>query len=216
MPVTQNDSQPIWQNYIDLQNDTKRWLQIPSTDTTRDDDLQDLIDAACYWVQDFLGRPIAPTTFYRRFSGYSGFGGSYIQLPYYPVLSVASVVETWGTSGQHTLTEQSPTDQGGTDTYSLDPLRGLLVRSFAGLIARPWFPGLRNVEVTWTAGYNPIPPTVKLATREYIKCWWAKTQQTSRSFRPQGDYIENEPDPWPGVERSIKAMLQPLVQVGIG
>lgn len=213
----QNDNQPQWQSYIEMV-DVKRWLQIPPTDTTRDLDIQDTVDAACYWVQDYLGRPIAPTTFFRRFSGWQGVNGAYVELPYYPVLQIVSAAEWWGSSGKHTLTEQTPSNQGGSDTYQLQPLTGLLIRTFAGLVQKPWFPGSRNIEVEWVAGFNPTPPTARLATRALIRYWWTSEQEGSRSFRQAG---EAPPDPsaahlWPGVPSKVTTWLEPMTQVGMG
>jgi hypothetical protein len=223
MTAPVNDSTVAWENFIDVANDVKRWLQIPSTDTTRDNDLQDLTDAACWWIQDQLGQPVAPTRFFRRFNGYSGWGGSIIELPYYPVLAdppwSITVVEYWGASGPHTLTQQTPESQGNSDMFTLDPLKGHIIRSYLGLLARPTFPGLKNIEVTWTAGRNPIPPPLKLAAREYVKYWWDNTQQASRGVRLRDGYgdagSDQYYDDWPGVEAKIKVLLRPYMQVGL-
>jgi len=216
------ETSPVWQSYIDLANDAKPYLQIPSTDTTRDAVLQDVIDAACWWAQDTLGRPIPPTTFQRRFSGFSGFGGSHLALPYYPVIVDAThpitVTEYWGASGPHTLTLQTPATQGGSDMFQLDALRGIITRSYLGLLQRPFFPGLGNVEVTWTAGYNPIPRHWIMATKELVKYWWENTQTASRTFQPHNEY-DNAADRyalWPAVPDRIALMFATAAQVGIG
>ena len=146
--------------------------------------------------------------------------GAYVQLPYYPVLSVQSVVEFWGSSGPHTLTEQTPASQGGQDCYQMDYLRGTVIRTFTGLVQRPWFPGSRNIEITWTAGYNPVPMQVKIATMELVKYWWVNTQQVSRSVQIRGgEYDAPEQSSmalWPAVPNRITAMLEVYEQVGIG
>ncbi len=222
MAAPQDEITPQWQSYIDLANDIKPYLQIPATDTTRDGELQDLIDAACAWAQDTLGRPIAPTTFFRRFSGWTGLNGAYISLPYYPVLqtpTAMTVVEYWGSSGPHTLVEQTPAAQGGSDMYTLDALRGQVIRSFMGLVPRPWFPGLRNIEITWSAGFNPVPRHWVMATKELVKYWWVNTQQSSRSFVKDGEgYGQQSADYalWPAVPDRISLMFQTAIQVGIG
>lgn len=215
----QNDSPAVWQNYLDMTNDVKPFLQWPSGSSTQDQLLQSTIDAACDWVQDYLGRPIAPTTFFRRFSGWSGMNGAYLSLPYYPVLDLISVNEWWGTSGEHSLTEQTPANQGGQDVYQLVPLQGLIVRTFTGLVQRPWFPGSRNVEVTWVAGYNPVPPRWRRGTLLLIRYWWTTTQQANRAFRSQQDYPGQEGMQhvaWPAVPDDIAQMFQTGLQVGVG
>ncbi|GAC1530926.1 MAG: hypothetical protein NVS3B1_23650 [Marmoricola sp.] len=218
MPLVPSiETTPAWANYLDLQADVKSWLQFPAGSSTSDPVLQNLLDMACYWVQDYLGKPVAPTTFFRRFSGWTGLNGAYLELPYYPVLSVISVVEYWGTSGAHTLAEQTPANQGTSDMYQMDYLRGQVIRTFRGLVQRPWFPGSRNIEIEWVAGYNPIPPTIKIATLELIKYWWSNTQQASRSIMARVEYEpESGHDLWPAVPQRITALLEPFVQVGIG
>lgn len=292
MSIGQIETQPQWENYVDLTNDVKPYLQFPSSAATTDVILQGVIDMSCTWVQNYLGRPIAPTQFFRRFSGYTGLNGAYINLPYYPVINV-SVVEYWGlnsggvqtdactlsngspivqdpnvvpgyvgatvtgppntpgipggatilsvvpgvsftmsanatAAGSQTLSigtkgyilqEQTPSNQGGpgSQMFQVDRPHGVLIRSFQGLIQRPFFPGLRNVEVTWTAGYNPLPPDIKFATLEMIKYWWANTQQASRNIRlPEGYDEPAGHDLWPAVPNRITALLEPYVQIGMG
>lgn len=213
-----NEATPEWQNYIDVDNDAKRWCQIPANNTERDADLQDLVDAACWWVQDQLGQPVAPTTFFRRFNGYSNWGGSIIELPYYPVLNNPTpvVVEYWGASGAHPLTLQTPEAQGGADMFTMDWIKGYIIRSYLGLLARPSFPGLKNIEVTWVAGYNHTPPPIRMATREYVRYWWTHTQEASHGASIGGYHAPEEQDEgWPAVENRIKAMLRPYMQVGM-
>ena len=215
------ESIPQWVNYLDLDNDIKPYLQIPQADTTRDQTMQDLIDAACWWVQDYLCRPIAPTLIERRYDGWSGYSGAYIELPYAPVLTVNQVVEWWGSNGPQILTQQIPENQaGGAQVYQLDALRGRITRTFAGLVTRPFFPSVGGVEISYVAGFNPVPPTIHWATKELVKYWWTNTQQASRTG-PRGsqDYGGNL-DPhstlWPAVPQRVSEMLTPWVQYGIG
>lgn len=218
----QNEITPHWITFLDYQQDVKPFIQAPPQDTSRDKLIELVTEGVCDWVQQELGRPIAPTRFFKRFSGGSGFNMSHISLPYYPVIDANMVVtETWGTSGQHTLTEQTPTAQGGADTYSLDPLTGIITRSFNGLIARPFFPGLRNVEVTWTAGYNPIPASIRLGCLEAIQWWWDNTQEAPRRIRPAGGGYESPGAGSPEFFGTIlPAMMAPILSnfmsVGIG
>lgn len=212
-----NAQSNIMANYVDLETDVKPWLQIPFTNTTVNTKLQAITDLACQWVQNYIGRPIAPTTYDRRFNGWNGWNGAYVELPYYPVLEIVSVTEYWGVSGPHVLSEQTPTNQ--VDGYQVDYLRGQVIRAFPGLVQRPWFPGSRNVEIVWTAGYNPIPADIKLATLEYIAHWWKNTQQQSGN-RTGGSHMEYDDivqsGMWQGVPHRIEALISPYVQVGVG
>lgn len=211
-----NASSLIWSNYLDLQKDVKPWLQYPTgASPAQDPMLQNVIDMACQWVQNQIGRPVAPTRFDRRFDGGAGWEGAFLQLPYYPVLEILSVTEYWGVSGPHNLTEQTPTNQ--VDGYSVDYLRGELVRVFPGLVRKPWFPGERSIEVVWQAGFNPIPADIKMATLEFIAYWWRNTQQASRNLAHTADYdpVETSSGLWQGVPFRIIDLLEPYFTVGI-
>jgi hypothetical protein len=219
--TVQQEVAPQWQTYLDVHSDVRPWLQLGETpETTVDRKLQLVTDMACQWVQQYLGKPIAPTRFFRRFSGGTGFNGAHIDLPYFPVLEVVEVVEYWGSSGAHHLVEQTPAQQGNSEMFQLDPVRGRLTRTFTGLVQRPWFPGERNIEVTWVAGYNPIPKDVEIATLEFIAHWWRNTQQAARTTAIPAGY---EYDPatagsmlWAGVPDRVKALISSYEQLGIG
>lgn len=218
MPAPTQEVTPQWQTYLDVTQDVAPYLQMDSVKASDAAKLQDITDMACDWVQDYLGRPVAPTTFFRRFNGWSGLNGAYLSLPYYPVLSVNSVVEYWGSSGPHTLTEQTPAAQGGQDVYQVDYLRGVVIRTFLGLVQRPWFPGSRNIEVTWVAGYDPIPKKIKIATLEMAAYWWRNTQEAPKWFaNPQAGYDTPGPNSlWPAIPNRVTSLLEPYQQVGIG
>lgn len=215
---------PDWQDYLSVTDDVLPWLQMTSQNiqpggSALETNLKLLTSAACWWAQDEYGRPIAPTEFTRRFDGWSGWNGAYLELPYYPVLDISSVVEYWGASGSHTLTESTPTNQ--VDGYQIERLTGRLTRVFPGNIQKPWFPGSRNVEVSWTAGFNPVPPQIRLGTLELIAEWWRNTQQQD-AIRAPGITGPNEYDPadarepFGGVPPRIRSMFNTLSQVGIG
>ena len=155
----------------------------------------------------------------RRFNGYTGWNGAYIELPYYPILEITSVTEYWGVSGPHVLVEQTPTSQSSQDSFQCDYLHGILIRTFPGLVQRPWFPGSRNIEVTWTAGYNPIPADIRLASLEYIKFWWVNTQQQSgnRPGNLAGEYdASGPPGLYGGVPHILEDVFDSYIQVGMG
>jgi hypothetical protein len=103
--------------------------------------------------------------------------------------------------------------------YTVDPLRGYIVRSFQGLVPRPLFPGLRNIEVVWTAGYDPLPPPVRDAALKQIAHEWRKEQQASRSGGPQpaaADHGDFGGGLLPDMLPEVKRKLAPFVQVGMG
>ena len=211
---------PAWQDYLTVVDDVLPWLQMTTRDLPQGSalagNMQLITSMACEWVQDYLGRPVAPTTFTRRFDGWSGWSGAYLELPYSPVLEITAVTEYWGVSGPHVLSESTPTVQ--IDGYQCEWLTGRLIRVFPGNVQKPWFPGSRNVEVTWTAGYNPTPPTFRTATLELIAHWWRNTQQQSAiRAGADADYDPEESSgPFGGVPDRIYALLSPKTQIGIG
>lgn len=208
MSVNSNALSIQWGPLVDLVNDVKPFLQIASSDTSKDSILQDLIDGVSDWVQRECGRPLAKS----RFTWKTGTNGStsVIMLPYYPVLEIISCTEYWGISGPHVLIESVPTAQ--TDGFQVDYPTGALTRVFQGLVQKPWFPGSDNIWVTWDAGYNPVPASARLMTKEAIKWYWDNTQQKSRSRPQQGDQWQapapTTADFWGSV---LPALMKPLI-----
>jgi len=215
-----NGASLTWQSYVTLE-ETMDWLQIPEKDTSKvRGRLQLLIDMTCTWAQRRIANPIAPTLFTRRFDGWSGWNGAYLQLPYYPILEVVRVTEWWGSSGPHVLDEQYP--ENNIDGFTMDVYTGRITRVFPGLVVKPFFAGHRNLEVVWKAGYSQTPADLKVATLEMIAHWWRNTQQNQANTLG-GLNASNEYDPetvanglWQGTPYRILALLDSLIHVGIG
>lgn len=211
-------SVPQWQDYLTVTDDVLPWLQMTASDLTPalTSNMQLVTSTVCDWVQETLGRPLAPTTFDRRFDGWSGWNGAYIELPYYPVLSITSVVEYWGVSGPHNLSESTPTDQ--VDGWQCEYNTGRLTRVFPGNVQKPWFPGSRNIEVVWQAGFNPIPPRFRMGSLMAIDWVWRnKFQQSGVRVGVQSEY-DAPPNSGMlgGIPDDILDWLFPSEQVGIG
>ncbi len=202
--------------FLDVQQDVKPWLQLESTDTSNDSNLELLTDMACTWVQEYLGRPIGPTQYQWRFDGWSGWNGAYIMLPRTPVLEIVTVTEWWGDSVGQVLTESTPENQ--TDGFQVTPETGRLTRVFPGNVPRPWFPGSRNIEITWIAGLNPVPSTLKVAALELTAHWFHNTRQNealSVAARPSTEE-DTSAGLWQGVPYRVVDLIEPHIQVGIG
>jgi hypothetical protein len=153
-----------WTSYITLA-EAKSWQQFPANaPTTNDAALEDVIAMACEAIQNYINRPIAPTEYTERHDGWSG---EYIMLNQYPIVEMVSVTEYQSAGGLISLSESTP--QNPIDGYQVNYLTGRMMRTFQGYSwPRPWFPGSRNIEVTYYAGYNPLPPALRIATRELI------------------------------------------------
>lgn len=211
---------PTWTTYLDVKKDVRPWLQASDVPGTADTEakLRLYTESACWWVQNYLGKPIGATTIKRRFSGWSGFNGAYLPLPYYPVLKVNKVIEWWGVSGPHELKEQTPAEQVGAEAFQIDNTLGYLIRTFQGLVQRPWFPGSKNIEVEWEAGFNPVPPDLKTATLQLVAHRWRREQQASVSGSPVplGTDPEMVAPGYFGEPPEVRQTLDTWKQVGIG
>jgi len=211
---------PEFKPYLDITDDVRPWLQLPEgPEPIIDAKLRRVTNAICRRTQNYLGRALAPLRYFKRFSGWPGANGAVIMLPFVPVLKVLHVVEYRGSTGRFELAEQTPeTGQGNSETFQIEPLTGALVRTFMGNLQRPWFPGSKNIEVEWEAGFNPIPEDIELATLEYIKKWWDSTQQSSR-VAPQAAALGYGGEVTPntaGAGGELQRTLDTYLQQGIG
>lgn len=145
--------------------------------------LQRLIDSACATAQTAVNRPIAPTRIQERHDGWSG---DTIVLRYSPFLQLVSCVENMSTGGPITLPESTP-GANGFDGVAIDYATSIITRTFAGGWPRPFFPGLRNIEVTYVAGFNPVPADLWEATVDLAAYKWRMSQEQPRWFQSAGD-----------------------------
>ncbi len=197
-------------NFLTLA-DARGWLGFPNPQNTspQDANLQLVLDMACTWVQMFIGRPASAQEFFER---HDGWGGEYIQLHESPVVEVLTCTEYQSTGGSISLSESTP--ENPIDGYQLNYATGRMMRTFAGYSwPRTWFPGSRNIEITYLAGFNPTPPDIRLATLEMIAHWWRNTQQESANrlgsagAAAEYDPEEDAPGLWQGVPFRIIDLL---------
>lgn len=207
-------SSQTWTNYLDI-DEVKQWLNFPTdASTSKDPQLQRVMDMACEWVQNEINRPIAATTFTEL---HDGWAGAYIMLNHYPVLEVVSVTEWQSSGGSLSLSESTIANP--VDGYQLNYLSGQIMRAMAGYAwPRPFFPGSRNISVTYVAGYNPVPPALWMATVELVKHWWTNTQQASRmTMKPnEFDPAQEQPGLWQGVPYRIIDLIAPYRRIVVG
>lgn len=208
-------------NYLTL-DEVRGWLRYPNpTQATADDDnLQRVIDMACAKIQGFINRPVGAQLFWERHDGWSG---EYILLKETPFLELVECVEWQSSGGPITLVESTPANP--VDGVQINYATGRLMRTFAGYSwPRPFFPGSRNIEVTYRAGFNPIPGDLWIATVELVKHWWANTQQQT-ALRVPGLSAAAEYDPedtrdptglFPAMPYRIEQLLATYLKVGIG
>lgn len=190
-----------WATYLDTTEVTE-WLQFAGTTVSHPNILQRVIDAACWRAQEMANRPLGPTLFQERHDGWSG---EYIMLRYTPFLELVSCVEWQSAGGPIQLLESTP--QNPVDGVQIDYATSRIMRTFAGYSwPRPFFPGSRNIEISYKAGFNPVPPDIWEATVDLVAYWWRNTQQASRGLKapnPYGDTGEASNDLWPGMPDRI-------------
>lgn len=143
----------------------------PNDSSPQDTVLQSFIDAATGWVEGRVG-PVTNTGYVER---HDGWGGVQIMLKHSPVLSVNYVKEYRSTGGLLVLAESTPANT--LDGYQIEYPTGLITRVFQGGWPRTFFPGSRNIEVSYIVGYEPIPAEIQLATKELVTHWFRNTQQ---------------------------------------
>jgi hypothetical protein len=200
-----------WTTFLDMP-EVLGWLQFTDTPlpgSMKSGLLQRVIDAACYTGQDMANRPLCPTTMFNR---YDGWAGEYIQLDYSPVLKLVQCQEWQSTGGFIQLPESTP--ESPTEGVQVNYRTGRIMRTFAGYSwPRPFFPGSRNIEVTYIAGYDPVPSDVWLATIDLVAYWWRNAEQASRTFTAGGNQYGGEQTTpqsvglWPGIPNRIAAVF---------
>lgn len=203
-----------WATYIDF-TEVWQYLQFSSAPTgAQANMLQRYIDSACTQGQGRSNRPLGPNQFMERHDGWSG---EYIQLNYSPFLRLVKCQEWQSTGGFVQLPESTPEDP--VEGIQIDYATSQIMRTFAGYSwSRPFFPGSRNVEVTYLAGFDPVPPDIWEATMELIAWKWRNTQQGSRSSpRQAGEFDSDASDGlWPGVPNRVAEVFDSYWLPAIG
>ena len=147
------------------------------TDTDDDTELQFFIDAATPVIENIAG-PVLPQTKTEYYNG----GVSQIVLNWLPIVSVTSIVETYGQTN-YSLTEISLGSSNTAFGYTVDYTTGKVVRRAYN--AEALFPtGTNNVKVVYQAGRATIPANVRLATLMLIQHLWSTSQLNRNGARP--------------------------------
>lgn len=184
MPTANPTSTTQWASYIDLE-EAVEYLQLETAlSQSEQTKLQRYIDSACTTAQTRAGRPLCPTQFKEREDGWSG---AEIMLRYSPFLELVLCREWQSSGGWVTLPESTPDNP--VEGVAIDYATSELTRTFAGYSwPRPFFPGKRNIEITYVAGFNPLPPDIWEATQELIAWKWRNTQQATRDWAPTEEF----------------------------
>lgn len=186
------------QDYVDVFNvmavdphllislaETRAGLGITTTNAAKDEEIRSVIAAATPIMEDLVG-PILRTN---RTETYDG-GTTQINLLWSPIISITSIIESYGSTYQRTLTQQDIFTGTSSDAfgYTVDLTTGIVTRRATG-VAVPFANGKRNIQIAYISGRASISGNILLATRRLIRHLWAQEQQ---SFRPN---VLAVPDP---------------------
>lgn len=190
-------------------DEVRRHLRYPAADTQDDAALSSVfIPAADEVMRKECGDNV-PTQYLENYNG----GDNAIYLDHKPVLSVENVREGWGFANYDLDFIQVDTLPSNISmfAYSLDsPLTGTITRRTAGNINIPFMRGVNNIQVIYTAGRDPVPPVIKLASLELIAHWWQNSQQrASTQATGSGFDVVNQDFPRSG------AMLYTPINQGV-
>jgi len=158
-------------------DEAKLHLDMPTSDTTVDAELQGFIDAATPLIENICG-PITSESVTEWHDGGAG-DRSALVLRRRPVLSVTSVTEYLGQTPQVLAAATTPANAAAL-SYSLEVATGTIIRRSAAGTVYPFAWGEQNVQVVYTAGFGSTPANVRLAALELIRHLWQSTQQGGR------------------------------------
>lgn len=151
----------------DFFNTHMEQLGLKSTFSPKAEQLTELIDEASEWVENYLRRKIEQGTVVETIRGK---GYNRLMLDQWPVTSVASI--TWENDGGTT----------GTDNVALVRVNSNGILEWRNLLNGPWRTD-RTYTITYTAGLNPIPKSIKRATALKVVDLFAPQYQGPREQR---------------------------------
>ena len=146
--------------------------------TTKDEDLRGVISDATPIMEDLCGSLLSKT----RVETYDG-GTSQINLLFAPLLSITSIIESYGSNYIRPITGQDIFTGSALDSfgYSVDLITGIVTRRAAG-VAIPFAFGKRNVQITYVSGRTIIGGNILRATGLLVRQLWLLSGQ--QGLRP--------------------------------
>jgi hypothetical protein len=152
-------------------------IGLPAANTIKDEDLRELITDATPIMEDLCG-PILHRAWVETQDG----GSTQIGLIRSPLISVSSVIESYGSNYQRPLTVQDIFTGSALNAfgYTVELDSGIVTRRSAGA-AVPFVAGKRNIQITYIAGRLVIGGNIVRATRRLVRHLW---QQENQGFRP--------------------------------
>lgn len=183
--------------------DAKIYLNIPSTDTSNDDELLRMIDATADLCESYVGQVLGRRTFTDEL--YDG-NNEFIRIRNPKVISVTSVYENNQllNSGQ----------------YVVDPTGQRLYRVGSGTLYATnsygyWSGGMNNIKVTYVAGWVNPPAAAKQGVLETLRHLWTSQRGASSVIGRQIQGDEMYSTPTYSLPRRAMELLDPVSFPGI-
>lgn len=177
---------------LTILNDAKNWLGIPLTDTANDALLANIITSASAFLINWFNRQILTATYTEK---YNGNGKQFLQVRNWPITAISSL----SSNGIAIV----PSPDGILDGYIFDDTLATVY-----LLGPLYFnKGIRNIFITYTAGYATVPVDIAQACNELVGAKFKRRQRigiTSQQIGGQQtvSYSPNDLSP------DTKAMLQ--------
>lgn len=167
--IDENITTPGGQQIVSL-GEVKEYLNIPSTDKTRDGKILRALERATPAIEFICGPIIQRTYQNERYDG----GGPWIMLRHRPIVGVNSITEYRGPIAYPLQQIQTP-DQGTIYSYQWEST-GRIVRRTVGGGQTPFPLGANSVEISYVAGRTTVPANIVEGTCELIRVHFQLTQ----------------------------------------
>jgi len=176
--------------------DCKRYLQVD--DNTHDAFLNTLIAAAGEAVEQYCGREFGRRV---RTEYYDGKGMETLLLKVRPVVRVIELCDDMNRL-------YAPSSRIQSDRFVVYPDDGLL-RLASGVFA----PGLRNVRVSYEAGYQTVPASLAQAVQLIVASVWTRARQGADALQSEsiGAYtVSYDTADWPSQARTLLSRFREI------
>jgi uncharacterized phiE125 gp8 family phage protein len=166
--------------------EAKTFLKI--TAASEDSVIEDFINKASIWANDYTGRRLLLRS---NSDSYDGDSSDLLVLNDYPV---SSIIDMRINDGSYTGAPPSTTN------YTLDSKNGI-VKLTNGEI---FYTGFRNVTVSYSAGYSPIPESIKEAVLVYVGAIYRR-QYADQKFGVSSETIGDRTTTYANEDFTLKA-----------
>jgi uncharacterized phiE125 gp8 family phage protein len=166
--------------------EAKTFLKI--TAVSEDSVIEDFINKASIWANDYTGRRLLLRS---NSDSYDGDSSDLLVLNDYPV---SSIIDMRINDGSYTGAPPQTTN------YTLDSKNGI-VKLTNGEI---FYTGFRNVNVTYSAGYSPIPESIKEAVLVYVGAIYRR-QYADQKFGVSSETIGDRTTTYANEDFTLKA-----------